>query len=91
MTPGTRAAELLGVERSLERYHCSYGLDSSRMDLPRLHGMVFSGYDDAGDPRIAEPPDHPFYLATLFQPEVSDDGTRPHALIQAFARAAGGK
>ncbi|WP_328523511.1 CTP synthase C-terminal region-related (seleno)protein [Kribbella sp. NBC_00359] len=90
VTPGTRAAELLGVERSLERYHCSYGLDSSRMDLLREHGMVFSGYDDAGDPRIAELPGHPFYLATLFQPELAGDGTRPHPLIQAFACAAGG-
>jgi CTP synthase (UTP-ammonia lyase) len=91
VVPGTRAAELLGVERSLERYHCSYGLDSSRMDLLRDHGMVFSGYDDAGDPRIAELPDHPFYLATLFQPELAGDGTRPHPLIQAFAHAAAGK
>lgn len=88
VTPGTRAAELLGVERSVERYHCSYGLAGSRMDLLREHGMVFSAYDDDGDPRIAELPDHPFYLATLFQPELAGDGTRPHALIQAFARAA---
>lgn len=89
--PGTRAAEVLGVERSQERYHCSYGLDSSRLGLLQEHGLVFSGYDDAGDPRIAELPDHPFYLATLFQPELAGDGTRPHPLIQAFATAAGGK
>ncbi|MGW6276579.1 CTP synthase C-terminal region-related (seleno)protein [Kribbella sp. NPDC055071] len=90
VTPGTRAAELLGVERSLERYHCSYGLDSSRMGFLAEHGLVFSGHDDAGDPRIAELPDHPFYLATLFQPELAGDGTRPHPLVQAFARAAAG-
>ena len=89
--PGTRAAELLRVERSLERYHCSYGLDSSRMGLLEEHGLVFSGYDDAGDPRIVELPDHPFYLATLFQPELAGDGTRPHPIIQAFANAAGAK
>jgi CTP synthase (UTP-ammonia lyase) len=89
--PGTRAAELLGVERSLERYHCSYGLDNSRLGLLQEHGLVFSGYDDDGDPRIAELPEHPFYLATLFQPELAGDGTRPHPLIQAFANAAGGK
>jgi CTP synthase (UTP-ammonia lyase) len=90
VVPGTRAAELLGVERSMERYHCSYGLDASRLDLLREHGMVFSGYDDAGDPRIAELPSHPFYLATLFQPELAGDGSRPHALVEAFARAAAG-
>ncbi|TDU88334.1 glutamine amidotransferase class I [Kribbella voronezhensis] len=86
--PGTLAAELLGVERSVERYHCSYGLDSSRLDLLREHGLVFSGFDDSGDVRIAELPSHPFFLATLFQPELAGDGSRPHALIRGFARAA---
>ncbi|WP_371407672.1 hypothetical protein OHA10_19505 [Kribbella sp. NBC_00662] len=87
VTPGTRAAALLGAERSLERYHCSYGLDTSRLGLLREHGLVFSGYDDEGEPRIAELPEHPFYLATLFQPELAGDGTRPHPFIQAFAHA----
>ncbi|MFD7154559.1 hypothetical protein ACFV9C_08180 [Kribbella sp. NPDC059898] len=91
VAPGTRAAELLGVERSTERYHCSYGLDSSRLDLLRENGMVFSGYDDAGEPRIAELPGHPFYLATLFQPELAGDGTRPHPFVQAFAHAVAGR
>lgn len=91
VTPGTRAAALLGVERSVERYHCSYGLDASRLDLLREYGMVFSGHDDAGDPRIAELPGHPFYLATLFQPELAGDGTRPHPFIQAFAHAVAGR
>ncbi|MFF0269531.1 hypothetical protein [Kribbella sp. NPDC004536] len=91
VTPNTRAARLLGVERSMERYHCAYGLDSSRLDLLREHGMVFSGYDDEGEPRIAELPGHPFFLATLFQPELAGDGTRPHPFIQAFAHAVAGR
>jgi len=74
----------------MERYHCSYGLDSSKLDLLREHGMVFSGYDDEGAPRIAELPGHPFYLATLFQPELAGDGRRPHPFIQAFAHAVAG-
>ncbi|TCC35832.1 glutamine amidotransferase-related protein [Kribbella speibonae] len=89
--PGSRAAELLGVERSMERYHCAYGLDSSKLGPLREHGMVFSGYDDAGEPRIAELPEHPFYLASLFQPELAGDGRRPHPFIQAFAHAVAGR
>jgi CTP synthase (UTP-ammonia lyase) len=88
ITPGTLAAEIIGAERSVERYHCSYGLDSSRLDLLRDHGLVFSAFDDDGDPRIAELPGHPFFLATLFQPELAGDATRPHPIVQAFARAA---
>jgi CTP synthase (UTP-ammonia lyase) len=38
--------------------------------------------------RIAELPDHPFFLATLFQPELAGDGTRPHPIIRALAAAA---
>ncbi len=88
LTPGTAAATIVGSEHSIERYHCSYGLDTSRLDLLRDHGLVFSAYDDAGDPRIAELPTHPFFLATLFQPELAGDGSQPHPIIRAFAQAA---
>jgi CTP synthase (UTP-ammonia lyase) len=91
LLPKTKAAELLGGQRSMERYHCSYGLDSGRLDLLREHGMVFSGFDDEGDPRVAELPDHPFYLTTLFQPELAGNGTRPHPFVQAFAHAVAGR
>ncbi|KFU81189.1 Glutamine amidotransferase class-I [Amycolatopsis lurida] len=88
VTPGTLAARVLGVERSVERYHCSYGLDARHLDTLAANGVVFSGFDGDGDARIAELPEHPFFLATLFQPELAGDGTRPHPLVQAFARAA---
>lgn len=91
LQPGTLAARLLGVERSTERYHCSFGLDPARLGLLEEHGLVFSAYDDEGAPRVAELPGHPFYLVTLFQPELSGDGTRPHPFIQAFAHAAAGR
>jgi len=88
LRPGSLAARLLGAERSMERYHCSYGLDSTRLGMLEDQGMVFSAHDDEGAPRIAELPDHPFFLAALFQPELAGDGTRPHPFIQAFAHAA---
>ena len=85
---GTAAARILGGERSVERYHCSYGLDTAHLDTLTAGGMVFSGFDDVGDARMAELPGHPFFLATLFQPELAGDGIRPHPIVQAFARAA---
>ncbi|EME60113.1 CTP synthase C-terminal region-related (seleno)protein [Amycolatopsis decaplanina] len=88
VTPDTLAARILGAERSVERYHCSYGLDGRHLDDLASNGLVFSGFDGEGDARIAELPEHPFFLATLFQPELAGDGTRPHPLVQAFARAA---
>lgn len=88
VTPGTRAARILGADRSVERYHCSYGLDARHLDTLAANGVVFSGFDDDGDARIAELPEHPFFVASLFQPELAGDGTRPHPLVEAFARAA---
>ncbi|TDD26352.1 hypothetical protein E1218_13320 [Kribbella turkmenica] len=88
--PGTLAGRLLGAERTTERYHCSYGLAPGRQSMLEDHGLVFSAYDDDGAPRVAELPGHAFFLVTLFQPELSGDGTRPHPFIQAFAHAAAG-
>jgi CTP synthase (UTP-ammonia lyase) len=85
--PGTLAERVLGVDRSQERYHCSYGLSTAYLDVLREHGMVFSGTDEAGEVRIAELPGHPFYFVTLFQPELAG-GTRPHPVISALAEAA---
>lgn len=85
---GTRAEAALGAQRTVERYHCSYGLDRAYLDTLRANGLVCSGTDDAGDVRIVELPDHPFYLATLFQPELAGDGSRPHPVIAALAAAA---
>lgn len=61
---------------------------AARVALVGDRGLRFSGFDDTGHVRIAEIPGHPFFLATLFQPELHGDGTRPHPVIAAFAAAA---
>ncbi len=86
--PGTLLQELLGAESTLERYHCSYALREEYVDTLTAHGLLFSGRDDAGDVRVAELPGHPFFLASLFQPELAGDGTRAHPVIHGFAAAA---
>ncbi|WP_042374388.1 CTP synthase C-terminal region-related (seleno)protein [Streptacidiphilus neutrinimicus] len=90
LLPGSLAERLLGAESSVERYHCSYGLHPDFPARLSAHDLVLSGHDAAGDPRIVELPQatHPFFLATLFQPELAGDGTRPHPFVEAFARAA---
>ncbi|MFG3225055.1 hypothetical protein ACGF07_09765 [Kitasatospora sp. NPDC048194] len=88
VTPGTLAERALGATRTQERYHCSYGLNAEYLDRLRAHGLRFSGADDSGDVRVLELPEHPFFLGTLFQPELSGDGSRPHPMIRALAAAA---
>lgn len=85
--PGSRFQQIMGVERSLERYHCSYGLDPAYVHRLASGGVRFSAHDDAGDVRALELPDHPFFLGTLFQPELADHQPRAHPVIRAFAGA----
>ncbi|WP_411149522.1 glutamine amidotransferase-related protein [Streptomyces sp. A30] len=85
--PGSLAQSVIGSERTVERYFCAYG-PTRHLDTLRAHGLRFSGYDEDGHVRIAELPGHPFFLASLFQPELSGDGSRPHPIVRALARAA---
>jgi CTP synthase (UTP-ammonia lyase) len=39
------------------------------------------------DARIVELANHPFYVATLFLPQISSRPERPHPLIVAYLRA----
>lgn len=44
--------------------------------------------DSDGEARILELPGHPFYVATLFVPQMSSSPERPHPLVVAFLQAA---
>ncbi len=68
---GTLAAQAMGAGRVTERYFCRYGLNLEYLQVLIANGLVFSGRDEQGDPRIAELPGHPFFVGTLFQPELS--------------------
>ncbi|MFF4016294.1 hypothetical protein [Streptomyces sp. NPDC001843] len=85
--PGSLAESVIGSGRTVERYFCAYG-PSRHLDTLRAHGLCFSGQDEDGHVRVAELPGHPFFLATLFQPELAGDGSHPHPVVRALARAA---
>lgn len=84
---GSLAQRVIGAERTVERYSCHYG-PSRHLDTLTAHGLRFSGRDAQGQVRMAELPDHPFFLSSLFQPELYGDGSRPHPMIRGLARAA---
>jgi CTP synthase (UTP-ammonia lyase) len=88
VVPGTLAAKLTGPGRRTERYRCAYGLNPVYLEPLTRGGLRFSGFDDDGQVRIMELPGHPFFIGTLFQPELQGDGTSPHPIITALAVAA---
>jgi CTP synthase (UTP-ammonia lyase) len=84
---GSLIQEVMGVERSVERYHCAYGVARPYVERLQAAGVRFSARDEQGEVRALELGGHPFFLATLFQPELAGDGTRAHPVIRAFATA----
>ncbi|MEW9551085.1 hypothetical protein [Nonomuraea sp. NPDC050783] len=88
LAPGTLAGRIMAAPETLEAYVCSYGLNETFKEALTAGGLLFSGHAaDDGTVRVAELPGHPFFLATLFQPELAERGDRPHPVIRAFAAA----
>jgi CTP synthase (UTP-ammonia lyase) len=88
VVPGTRAADILGTVPRTERYFCSYGVDQRYVHDLTAAGLVIAGRDDEGEIRLAELSDHPFFIGSLFQPELSSTRAWVHPLIRAFVGAA---
>lgn len=67
--PGSRIAAIYGREDATEGYRCSYGLNAV-WETELLSGSLRAvAHDTAGAIRAVELEDHPFFIATLFQPE----------------------
>lgn len=88
MKPGSRAAEFYGATLAEERYHCNFGLNPARRDVLDDCGLRVAAVDPDGEARVVEIPEHPFYVATLFVPQMGSSPDRPHPLVLAFVQAA---
>ena len=86
--PGSRLAAIYGVPAAVEGYHCRYGLSSRYRDRLASGPLLVSGRDTDGDIRAVELQGHPFFIATLFQPERSALSGQRHPLVTAFTDAA---
>ena len=53
-----------------------------------MAGLRPAAFDDRGELRAVELPDHPFFVATLYQPQLSSTDERPHPVIVEFVAAA---
>lgn len=85
--PDARAAEWYGGLEGTEEYVCSYGLNPEHRALFEIGPLRIVGWDEAGDPRVVELADHPFFIATLFQPELRSEGEGVHPLVVSFVKA----
>jgi CTP synthase (UTP-ammonia lyase) len=84
---GSRIAAASGAAETLEGYRCGYGLN------PEFRAALLAGPlravadDDTGEVRAVELEGHPFFVATLFQPERAALKGEGAPLVRAFVAA----
>ena len=88
LVPGSRLHEIYGADEIRETYHCSYGLNPDYLSRLLDGGLRVGVTGPDGEARGLELPAHPFFFATLFQPERSAFKGDSHPLIKAFVAAA---
>lgn len=69
---------------SEECYTCSFGLNPEYQKLLDEAGFKIVGTDEQKEARILELTSNQFFIATLFQPQLSSSRTNPHKLILAY-------
>lgn len=87
---GTRMAQICGLEPFDGFHFCSYGIGLGYRDLLVESGLTVSAFAPDAGVEAVELEGHPFYLGTLFQPQMTSlDGGPVHPLVRAFVEAAG--
>jgi CTP synthase (UTP-ammonia lyase) len=87
--PGTRLAAISGTDPFLAFHWCRFGLSDRWIAALEQAGLVVAAHAEDAGVEAVELPSHPFFVATLFQPQVGAANGGPlHPLIGAFCAAA---
>ena len=78
---GSMIQKIYEIDEIEEKYNCSFGLNVSYQNTFEESGFKATGIDANGEVRIFELPQNDFYVATLFQPQLSSTPSNPHKLI----------
>jgi CTP synthase len=90
LTPGSLVSELYGgVSRIEERHRHRYEVNVHYKACLEATGLRFAGMSPDGVlPEIIERPDHPWFVAVQYHPELKSKPFAPHPLYAGFVAAA---
>ena len=88
LRPGSYLAGYYGKESVEEEFFCNYELNPEFEWIAMEAGFPVVARGANEECRAIESPVHRFFIATLFQPQLSSQDTRPHPLVLAFVQAA---
>lgn len=85
--PGSMVSKIYGATRITESSFCAYGISAKYVERFQGGRMRISGLDATGNARVIELTDHPFFMGTLYVPQVRSTESQPHPIITAFVNA----
>ena len=91
LAEGSKLRRLHGAPTARERTTCSYGLDPGWQNIASEFGLRISAVDETGEVRAIERTDHPFFVGTLYQPQLSTSEATPHPVFVGLLEAAAGR
>jgi CTP synthase (UTP-ammonia lyase) len=88
LRPGSYLQSFYGKETATEEFFCNFEINPEFEWTTMEAGFPVVARGPQGEIRAIESPVHRFYLATLFQPQLSSTEKNPHPLVLAFVQAA---
>lgn len=88
LRPGSYLHSLYEQQTISEEFYCNYEVNPEYEWAAMEAGFPVVARGANGEIRAIESPAHQFFIATLFQPQLSSKPGRPHPLIVAFLQAA---
>jgi CTP synthase (UTP-ammonia lyase) len=85
--PDTLLATLCGTEDLGGEYFCNFETNPAYIERWQAAGLQIAARGDADELRAFELPDRRFFIATLFQPQLSSSVERPHPIVLGFLQA----
>ena len=83
---GSAIRRAYGAPEAKVEYHCSCGLNGRYRRLMESSSLHVTALDDQDEIRAVELDGHPFFAATLFQPEMEAHSAFVNAFVTACAR-----
>ena len=86
--PGSYLETFYGENVIKEEFFCNFELNPEYEWCSIEAGFPIAARGPEGEVRAIESPTHRFFIATLFQPQLSSTAKKPHPLVVAFVQAA---
>ncbi|MDZ4262056.1 MAG: gamma-glutamyl-gamma-aminobutyrate hydrolase family protein [Pseudomonadota bacterium] len=87
LAPKSQLARIYATTTTDERYCCNYGVNPAYAEIIKASQMKVVAADAEGEIRAIEHPSHPFFIGTLFVPQMHSTAAQPHPLVTAFMEA----